>query len=269
MPSLREFQGRFARALLDNAAPAEDLRGIIAGRGLAPARRVQVYRNNMRASLAAALADTYPAVAALVGEAFFRMLAYRYIAHAPPVRGNLLDFGADFAQFAGRLPETRSLPWLEDMGRLEWAYHLVFHAAEKPAIVPEALTDVDPELHGELVFELHPASQPVDSKYPLVAIWNLAISGDSPDVDLDQGPEYLLVARRNLEIEFQKLDPAGYAFVTAMAHGRALAACIEAACSVDAEFDAAAGLHREFSRGNIVGYRIDPASATAAARRDA
>lgn len=261
MTSLREFQQHFARALLDDAAPADDLHGIIAGRGLAPERRVQVYRNNMRASLAAALADTYPAVAALVGESFFRMLAYRYIAHEPPVRGALLDFGADFAPFAGRLPETRSLPWLEDMGRLEWARHLVFHAAEALPITPGALTGVDPDLHGDLVFELHPASGTVDSKYPLTAIWNLAMSGgDGPDVDLDGGPEYLLVARRNLEIEFQRLDAAGFAFVASMARGNTLAACIEEAFSVDAAFDASTCLQKEFSRGNIVGYRLASAS---------
>lgn len=262
MTSLREFQQHFARALLDDAAPAEDLRGIIASRGLAPERRVQVYRNNMRASLAATLADTYPAVAALVGESFFRMLTYRYIAHAPPVRGALLDFGADFATFAGRLPETRSLPWLEDMGRLEWACHLVFHAAEAVPIPPGALAGVDPELRGDLVFELHPASRTVDSKYPLTAIWNLAMSGgsDAPDVDLDGGPEYLLVARRNLEIEFQRLDPAGFAFVASMARGNTLAACIEDASSVDAAFDASTCLQREFARGNIVGYRLASAS---------
>ncbi|HEY0823832.1 MAG TPA: DNA-binding domain-containing protein, partial [Ramlibacter sp.] len=72
----------FARALLDAQLPCPG--GLRAWNGSDPARRFAVHRNSVVASLADALADTFPVVQALVGEAFFRAMAVSFVRARPP-----------------------------------------------------------------------------------------------------------------------------------------------------------------------------------------
>ena len=53
-----------------------------------------VYRNNLFASLGAALEAVYPVSARLLGQGFFRQLARAYIVKHPSTSGNLHAFGA-------------------------------------------------------------------------------------------------------------------------------------------------------------------------------
>src|SRR5689334_21117181 len=94
MLSLRERQRGFAAALLGTAAVPGGL---------------QVYRNNVFASLTEALAAVYPVVKRLVGEPFFNQLARRFIRRHPSRSGNLHDFGAELPAFIATLAETRAV----------------------------------------------------------------------------------------------------------------------------------------------------------------
>ena len=66
-------QRDFAAALLDPALPCPA--GLCVPAGADLARRFDVHRNNVVASLVEALADSFPVVLALVGEDFFRATA--------------------------------------------------------------------------------------------------------------------------------------------------------------------------------------------------
>lgn len=258
MLTLREFQERFSASLFSHADPDPALASLIEPNGLSAARRVGIYRNNVNTSLEASLAATYPAIQALVGEDFFRMLARRYLQAHPSRSGDLHQFGDHFDDFVRDDPDAARLPWMADLARLEWAYHRVFHAAEAQAVASASLAQYDESEHERLCLRLHPASALIASVSPVTAIWRLGVHGNasSGNVDLDTGPEYVLVARRNLEMTFQSLSGVEHAFVKAMAADHPLGACVAAAFDVDESFDAGECLARQFALGNISGVSV-------------
>ncbi len=71
---LAAVQREFAAALLDPAAPVPS--PLRRNGGKAPQKRFAVHRNNMIASLVAALAARFPVVHQLVGDEFFRAMAH-------------------------------------------------------------------------------------------------------------------------------------------------------------------------------------------------
>ena len=73
----------FAAALLDPAAPCPP--GLVTWNGSDAAQRFGVYRNNVTVSLIEALADTFPVVQQLVGQAFFHAMAGEFVRRSPPV----------------------------------------------------------------------------------------------------------------------------------------------------------------------------------------
>lgn len=70
MPTLRELQTAFGRALTDPRAV--DVTAFVMADGIPAARRIQVYRNNLLANLGGALEAIYPVVRRLSGDEFFR-----------------------------------------------------------------------------------------------------------------------------------------------------------------------------------------------------
>ncbi len=114
MPMLAELQADFRRALLDGDESA--VAGLVEG-GTA---RLDIHRNNLFASLGAALADTFPAVCRLVDPRFFAYATHEFVRRAPPRCAVLAEYGADFADFLADFPPCRGLAWLPDVARLEW-----------------------------------------------------------------------------------------------------------------------------------------------------
>ena len=91
MPLLREVQTTFVDAMLGrDSAPAAEY---IAVDGLLPEARLQIYRHHLVSSLTAALQATYPVVARLVGDGFFRYAAHEFIGARPPAGPCLFEYG--------------------------------------------------------------------------------------------------------------------------------------------------------------------------------
>ncbi|GJL81974.1 MAG: DUF2063 domain-containing protein [marine bacterium B5-7] len=260
MQTLREFQQSFRRALFDPTSTSPALRDQIVTHGLPAERRLNVYRNNMIASLTESLKATYPAVVKIVGDDFFKMLARRYIESSPSTCGDLHTFGDNFDKLVDSLPETRSLPYLADIARLEWGYHIVFHAVEDNPITLDALAeaDIEPDQYDSIRFHFHPASMAISSRYPITNIWRFAINeaDDDRTLDIDTGGENVLVARRDNEMEFQNMGDAEYRFVQSMISGLSLAECFAAGCEVNTEFDLSNALSQQFLRHNITGFSL-------------
>ena len=142
-PDLHTFQADVAAALADGD-PAAHPRALT-GRAAA---RFRVYRNNYRHGLARQLAEAYPVVERLVGDAFFAATAQVFLHAHPPRTRSLALFGAGFAEFLEGFPPAASVPYLADVARLERARLEALHAADADPLAPAALTG-RPELSEE------------------------------------------------------------------------------------------------------------------------
>src|SRR6185436_9928463 len=78
-----------------------------------------------------ALAAVYPVVQRLLGQGFFEYACDAFIRRHPPRSGNLHDFGAEFAEFLAGFEAASTLTYLPDTARLEWSWHVAFHAADQ------------------------------------------------------------------------------------------------------------------------------------------
>ncbi|MGH8532771.1 MAG: HvfC/BufC family peptide modification chaperone, partial [Gammaproteobacteria bacterium] len=171
MLALHKLQTQFAQAMFDPDAKGSVL--AIRANGLSAARRLQVYCNNVFASLTGALRACYPVIDRLLGERFFDWAAKHYIRDYPSTSGNLHDFGREYAGFIRAFPPAAELAYLADVARLEWAYQEVFHAPEPDVFHLDELSSVPPDRYGELRFKLHPASRLLVSEYPILHIWQV------------------------------------------------------------------------------------------------
>lgn len=259
MLSLRELQLEFVRGLVDEPREAF-LAHIDAGR-FGAARHLQVYRNNVFASLTGALAAVFPVVQRLVGEGFFAYAADTFIRRHPPRSGNLHDFGDEFPRFLAEFAPAATLVYLPDVARLEWLYHEAFHAADAEPLQPQALAAIPPEAHPRLYFQLHPSARLLVSAYPILRIWQVNQPGYQGDdrVSLTEGGVRLLVIRRNGEVEIESLGLGAHAFLKSLQEDAPLAAATEAAIAVDPGFDLATTLSSFVQRKTLAG--LDPVPA--------
>lgn len=243
-------QRSWAAALLDARLPVPP--GLRAWNGSDPAPRFAVHRNNVLASLANALADTFPVVQALVGREFFRALALEFVRDHAPRSPVLASWGDGFPAFVAQFAPAQSLPYLADVARLELARVQACHAADAAALAPAAAATALAcgDRVGALRLHLHPALRLVDARHAIVSLW-AAHQGEGVLAQVDPFvPEAALVVRPDLDVLVVRCDAGTAAFVDAVAHGSALGeAAAHAAAS--AGFDLAATLSLLLNHGAL------------------
>lgn len=220
-------QATFAAALLDVQSPCPE--GLCSANGADPESRFAVYRNNVQSSLINALGDSYPVVAQLVGEEFFRAMAAVFIQAQPPHSPLMSLYGEDFADFIESFEPTFSVPYLADVARLEHLRTVAYHAADASPISAEEITAAlsAPDSLSELRFGLHPSLRLLDSSHAVVAIW-AAHQHDATleGINLHQ-EQYALVLRNCLDVEVFALEHGASVFIRQLLDGQALLAAAE------------------------------------------
>jgi hypothetical protein len=238
--SLAELQRDFAAALFGASPPADV--------------RLAIYRRNVLATLHNSLAETYPVVRRLVGEAFFREAAARFARAASSASGDLNLYGADFAAFIEGYAFARDLPYLPDVARLEWACHECFHGADAATLDFAALARVLPERYGEIRFALHPAVRLAASAHPVMALWEANQPERDGTPDRDAGPDHVLVRREGLAVRLRRVEAHEWRFLERLARGASLDAAIDGADPVHAEALLGEALGRFVADGVIAGF---------------
>lgn len=244
------------RAGIVEAAPGALARTILAD-GLAPERRVQIYRNHYYVTLIEALAATFPVTQKLVGEGFFAAVSRRFAAATPPAGPCLFEYGDGFPVLLDTLPAAKAHPYLGDVARLEWMMNLARHAPDVPPLDPGKLRRIPPQDQASLIFILHPACRLFASRYPVARIWsaNQPGAGDA-SVRLDEGYCRLLLHRHEDEVSWRPLEPAEYAFLYAVRAGRRLDQAV--AATAGASFDLSGLLAALIEGGAISGFLLPP-----------
>ena len=262
MPRLRELQKAFGASVL-----AQDHEGAEGGRAaifirrgkLTPQQQLQIYRNNYFLGMGEALRATYSVINELVSDGFFSYAADCYIRQNPSTTGDLGNFGDDFPEFLETFEPAAGHPYLGDVARLERAWHQVMQAADAAPLSGgrlQALTTAPPE---NLRFRLHPASQLLQSKWPIWTLWSCHYSEATETdrarkIDLDSGGERVLVIRPQWQNEAHLLALGEFALLQALGAGQVLPEAIAAALEEEADLDVNEVLRHHVTLGTLTDY---------------
>jgi hypothetical protein len=256
MNALRDLQRDFCRALLGGSSTAAAAR--VVDDAISAEERVQIYRHHVFTTLTEALAATYPVVRRLVDERFFAYAADRYIRRHPPSGPCLHEYGGSFARFLSAFAACQHLAYLPDVARLEWALSRALHADDGIPLDRHRLAEIPAELVPRLTLRLEPSLSLLMSRWPVDRVWclNQPDADAAATVDLDAGGVRLEVRRIEDAVGFRRLEPAVYAFRTALAHRRPLGDATGAALTIDPWFDLARALHALLEEEAVVAVRV-------------
>ncbi len=145
----------------------------------------EIYHNNFITTHTKALREIYPAIYTLIGEDCFENTAAVYIPEHLSTSYKLQDYGQVFPEFLENFTPLKTIPYLADVARLEWAIHELFYAKE------DALS----------------CMRIVSSRYPVLSIWELCRDPNTEKtIDLSVGTETILIQRKNREMIFIRLE---------------------------------------------------------------
>src|SRR3569833_1194551 len=190
---LAKLQSDFARAIRGDGQAVATL-GVDPG-NLNAERRVAVYRNHHRISLAGALAANFPTVVKVLGEPAFEALALSFLAIDPPCDAVVAAYGSGFPAFLESDPRSQSLVYLGDVARLDWAQNLAERADDFPTFTAAHLAEMDAARLEALRLKRHPSLTVLRSPYPLLRIREVA-AGREEGVSLDAGGVDLMIWRK-------------------------------------------------------------------------
>lgn len=234
---------RFAAALLDpaRAAPPE------IGRA---GRRFAVYRNNLRVSLSDGLVARFPLCHALVGDAFFRAMAGRFIEACPPRSPVLATWGDALPAFIEVFPPLSALPYLADCARLEVLRTEAYHAADAIPLDAADLAAIPAGTWDAMRLSLHPSVRLLASPHPVASLWQMHAGSGGSGIAWD--PEEVLVARAGDAVEVTRLPKGGVAFLTAL-RDLSVGAATHRIGLAEADFDLTACLTAAIHQRILVG----------------
>lgn len=234
-PSLLELQTGFLAALYGDqeVATADQL----VGAGLAPAARLRIYRHSAEQIHLDALSTVYPAVSALVGETFFEQAVAGYRRAYPSRSGNLQAFGEHFPDFLEELPNTRPLPYLGDIARLEWRRQVTALASEAEPLTPAGFDAAMTAAEGDVRMALQSGVQCWISPHPVLTIWRYATQPTAERLVLPTSGDHMVLWRSEGDVAMAGVDVASFACIDALAHGDTLDTAHALARALDPGFD--------------------------------
>ena len=196
---------------------------------------VRSHRN--RTGLIEVLAAQYPVIRRLAGELSFRIVARRYILSEPPSIPIAPSFGDNFPRFLRSQSNTPSFEYVADIAELEMVRRKARRAADVRPLPAKTLLSLPAEWLEALCITLHPSVGLVQSRFPIVTIWENNQSDDENRMIDRWSAEAALVARPFLEVEVHRLLPGGYAFIRALSEAQTVAMAVRAATAATSEFE--------------------------------
>ncbi|MBU6491621.1 MAG: putative DNA-binding domain-containing protein [Burkholderiales bacterium] len=236
--SLLEMQLSFLAALYDSGQSGPTDR--LADSCLEPAARLRIYRHNSEQIHLEALRTTFPAVRALVGDAFFDQTAARYRGANPSRSGNLQAFGEHFAEFLAAQADQHRLPYLSDVAQLEWRRQNAALAGDAQALSLAALGSALANADGPMRVSFHPSMQWFASPHPVLTLWQYAMQPSPQRLTLSESGEHVVLWRSADEVAMASVDAATFACIDVLARGAILDTAHAAASAQDPDFDFAA-----------------------------
>ena len=255
MRELVAIQRAFAQALCADVPSAPPC---LAGDAGLVKRRLAIYRANVAAAAAKALAGAYPVLRQVVGAARFERLSERYQREVPSHSGDLTDHGELLATVVAAHDELQARPYMPARARRAWAVHRAHGAADAPACDQQALAQVVPARQPAIRFAWAAGTALVAAAFPIVRIWQLHQPEHEGAFAVDWSVhECALVARDGFRVTVSAVAAADAAFIASSLAGAPLGRCAEQALAADPAFALGDLLARCLASNLICGFDLD------------
>lgn len=252
---LQKLQNSFLDALNQTDPPF--LLHIQPNAKVAPATQFSIYQNSILVRFQRALKDIYPVCQQLVGDEFFLAMASHYIGNTNSRSADLNDYGADFADFIDNFPPARSLPYLGDVARLEWAWHRIAGATDQNSFDFVKLAACYEQAGEALVFTLPSRCTLLASPYPVHSIWEINQKNyqGNDSISLSDGEQYyFFIWRDQYELRIDILTTLQWHILGLLKQEIALGRICEQAADIDASLDVPALFATWVQSGWIAGF---------------
>jgi hypothetical protein len=222
--------------------------------------RFGVYRNNIVVSLIDALEHSYPVIAELVGQGFFRSMARGFALNHPPTSPVMAEYGQGFAMFIETYQPAASLPYLSDVARLEWQCVMASQAKDAVSLDLQSLQSLlnQPEQLAASKWIFDPSVFLIESDYAVASLWlahqsdtsaekNRALSQLNPD-----RAETGFLIRKGLDLHVRVLDQDTFIFIKSLWEGCSLGAAVEATLKGNSDFDMVRPMSELLALGSFI-----------------
>jgi len=236
MPTSSEYQEAFAQALLGRPG-GDGIYSLFAGEKERRDMLLALYRGNLHAAWSRALAESYPVLRALVGSEFFDVLASVYGRAHPSLSGDLNEFGAHLSTFIADFEPAAAYPYFKDIARLEWALHRAYYADNAEPWSAEQWLHTEQDALLDSRIRMHPACTLIESRFRVAEVWRAHQDKGVAFPSQWEATSYALVVRPHWRPDVVDVTQAGYALLGTLMNMGTLEQGLDAALSIDPEFD--------------------------------
>lgn len=233
-------------------------------------RGLRAYRANAQVLATAALQASYPVLQQLLGEENFRHIAQDFWQAAPPVRGDLAQWGGELAAFVQDHPNLKELlvehAYMPDVARLEWALHRAA-TAQDAQLDTASFVRLSEDAPETITLRLSEGCFLQSSAFPTAAIVQLHRPQDAEVHDstrlivaqaLAAPPSgtsrfHALAWRQGFQPCVRPLSKAEAAMLGALLAQQSLGTALDAAVSSEAHFDFSVWLQAQVAHGLVIG----------------
>jgi Putative DNA-binding domain len=249
MSSLVDLQARMRRAVTtcDPGALTLPLVG-----GTEPGKRLAIHQRHYEASLTTALREKFPATVWLLGEDLIDEATRGYVRTHPPRRPCIAEYGENFPAFLSNHVCAADLLYVPGFADLEWHLGQVSVAVDRPAM---PWSDVV-QLGSEGLMNAHVLLQPglrfLYTRWAIDHLMTAYLTDSAPDTFvLDIQDIHIEIRGARGALQFERVDPATFAFRSALLGHRTLGDAAESALERDPDFDAGRALAALVSVGLV------------------
>ena len=197
-------------------------------RGIAPAGRLEIYREQFWLRHLANLREDFPTLAwALGGRAAFEGLATEYLVAHPPRTWDLQRLGASMEAFVG----ARGAGLALDACRLDWAFVAIFDAPDAPPLDLRAVAEAPEDAWPGARLRLHPAVRLVELGHPVHEVRPAVRAGETPPPPAPGAVHVVVWRDPGFRLHATAIEGPAFRLLGALAAGETLGAACEAAAA--------------------------------------
>ncbi len=183
--------------------------------------RLDIYAEAYFTRLLESFTADFEIIFKVVGEDVFSKLTADYLKAFPSTVPNISEVGSHMEVFLLGHEYSEDLPFLPELGRLEWAVIQTFYADEVPNLDGDSIKNIPESSWQNAEFVIDPAVQLFEGKWPVDQLWNAIDDTEllKRIAAIASRPTYSLVSRRFGVVHVEEVNGVKFYLLSLMKQG--------------------------------------------------